>query len=198
VTLAQRQSATLDEIIQGCLRYSTNVTAEMVTRVSALARTGGKPLGGLARSAAQAIDQLVERHSTIDWGGAILENGSGLGTAARLTVRQIASVLWAEPDFANLLKPLSPSKPGGLQIKTGTLAYVRGLAGTFTTQAGERRIFAILASEDQARAALDRVRPPPLNVPPESRLWLAQAKRQEVALLEQWGLPPDEVRLLSA
>jgi D-alanyl-D-alanine carboxypeptidase/D-alanyl-D-alanine-endopeptidase (penicillin-binding protein 4) len=197
VTLAQRQSAALDEIIQGCLRYSTNVTAEMVTRAAALARTGGKPLGSLARSAAQAIDQLVDRHASIDWSGAILENGSGLGTAARLTVRQIASVLWAEPDFANLLKPINPAKPGSLKVKTGTLAYVRGLAGTFTTQAGERRIFAILASDDSARAALDRVRPPLLNVPPESRLWLAQAKRQEVSLLEQWGLPADEVRLLT-
>ncbi len=185
--VAWRDSPPLEEIISGCLHYSNNLVAEMLA-LQAQAHDEGK-----ARSLDDAgrwvIRRLTQVEPRINWQGARLENGSGLGTGSRLSVRQIAEVLLSQPSLDGWLKPIGPDRPDGLRVKTGTLAYVRGLAGRFSTGDGGERVFAILAADTKARSALDQIMPPALDVPPASRVWLGQAKRLEAELLARWGVP---------
>ena len=195
IILAEQQSGSLDQIIAGCLHYSNNLVAEM------LMLSAGHADGSQAKNLAEAGHWLVARLSAlyrqIDWQGALLENGSGLGIGSRLSVRQISTLLQSEPDIAALLKPVGPARPYGLRVKTGTLAYIRGLAGRFTTVDGVSRVFAIMAADTPARLALDSIQPPPLDPPPQSRVWLAKAKRNEVELLARWGLPEADLAALA-
>jgi D-alanyl-D-alanine carboxypeptidase/D-alanyl-D-alanine-endopeptidase (penicillin-binding protein 4) len=186
VEICRRDSPPLDKIIAGCLQYSTNTTAEML----GLYASGTVNLlapNSLTNVGKTLLAVLARRHAHIDWRGAVLENASGLGVGSRLSPVQIVELLRAEPDFAQLLRPVGSIDATRLRVKTGTMAYVRGLAGQFETDTGARRSFAIMTVNSALRAQLDQVSPPPLAVPPESRAWLARAKDQERALLKSWG-----------
>lgn len=184
--IARRDSPDLEAILRGCLRHSTNLTAEMVG-LAAATRALGRAPPTLASAASATLDHLARRHRAIDWRGASLVNHSGLTTASRLSPLSLARLLVAAPGLADLLSPPADGSGIALRVKTGTLAYVRGLAGVFETATGERRAFAILAAADGPRRALDRIRPAALEVPPNSRLWLAGAKAREASLLRTWG-----------
>jgi len=87
------------------------------------------------------------------------------------------------------LKTVSRSKKIGTSYaKTGTMAYVRGLAGYLDTASGRRLVFAIFVNDPSERAALDAspaVRSP--VPPPGSRRWLGRARGLEQALLRDWA-----------
>jgi D-alanyl-D-alanine carboxypeptidase/D-alanyl-D-alanine-endopeptidase (penicillin-binding protein 4) len=184
--ILRRDSPPLDSIIAGCLHYSTNTTAEMLGHyASRFVRQSVSET--LADSGQTLLDVLARRHKHIDWRGAVLENASGLGVASRLSPVQLAELIRAERDFAQLLKPVGSIDATRLWVKTGTMAYVRGLAGQFETDTGGHRTFAIMTVNAPQRKQLDQILPPPLAIPPESRAWLAQAKDQERALLKRWG-----------
>jgi D-alanyl-D-alanine carboxypeptidase/D-alanyl-D-alanine-endopeptidase (penicillin-binding protein 4) len=184
--ICSRDSQPLDNIIAGCLQYSTNITAEMLgLYASGLVRHSAPDT--LAESGTTLLAILTRRHTHIDWRGAVLENASGLGVASRLSPVQLVDLIRAERDFSRLLRPVGSIASTRLRVKTGTMAYVRGLAGQFETDAGAHRTFAIMTANGLQRARLDQVTPPPLAIPPESRAWLAQAKDQERALLKRWG-----------
>ena len=182
----RRDSPTLDNIIAGCLQYSTNVTAEMLGLYASRFVNHAAP-DRLTDSGRTLLEILARRHGHIDWRGAVLENASGLGVASRLSPAQIGELLRAERDFAQLLRPVGSIAATRLWVKTGTMAYVRGLAGQFETGSGAHRTFVIMRVNGQQRARLDQMTPPPLAIPPESRAWLAQAKDQERVLLKSWG-----------
>lgn len=79
-------------------------------------------------------------------------------------------------------------KIGTSYAKTGTMAYVRGLAGYLDAASGRRLVFAVFVNDPAERAALDAspaVRSP--IPPPGSRRWLGRARGLEQALLQDWA-----------
>lgn len=187
--LALHDSPPLDTLLAGMLRYSTNLTAEVVgLRASQSRGVGPRDLGasGAAMTAwAQARFGLgparFANHSGLTDGSAVsaadlarvVRGGEGLGLAALLRERPILGA------------DRKPVAIGDMRIraKTGTLNFVSGLAGYLV--GGERRLgFAILAADPALRA---RVRPEERDDPPGGNAWLVRARAQEQALLRRWA-----------
>lgn len=79
-------------------------------------------------------------------------------------------------------------KVGTTYAKTGTMAYVRGLAGYLDAASGRRFVFAIFVNDPVERAALDASPAVASPVPaPGSRRWLGRARGFENALLLDWA-----------
>lgn len=189
--LAERASEDLGRVLQGMLRWSTNLTAEVVGLAAARAR-GARP-GGLAASGRLMADWAATRHGL---GAMRLVDHSGLGESSRITPAQMVRLLIA-PGVAGQLRDLlrdfqlrdaagNPVRNHPLQVaaKTGTLNFVSGLAGYVTPPAGRELAFAIFAADMGARAriaAQDRERPS------GGREWAQRARRLQQQLIERWG-----------
>ncbi|MEL6232902.1 MAG: D-alanyl-D-alanine carboxypeptidase [Pseudomonadota bacterium] len=189
--IARWSSAGLTAILRGMLKFSTNLTAEMVG-LSASAKRG-LVAGDLAGSATAMRDWLSAYCALAT--PPEFANHSGLSAQTILTPAQTVAMLAAEERrapgrLAGLLKPvrlpktgLNGTPPVGMAVaKTGTLAFARGLAGFVTTGDGRRLVFAIYATDLQARAAarLD------LDQPRGSRSWIRRARAQETNILLSW------------
>ncbi|MEM9198027.1 MAG: D-alanyl-D-alanine carboxypeptidase/D-alanyl-D-alanine-endopeptidase [Pseudomonadota bacterium] len=189
--IARWSSAGLTAILRGMLKFSTNLTAEMVG-LSASAKRG-LVQGDLAGSAATMRDWVSEYCALSTQPE--FANHSGLSAQTILTPAQTVAMLAAEERrapgrLAGLLKPvrlpktgLNGAPPVGMAVaKTGTLAFARGLAGFLTTGDGRRLVFAIYATDLQARATarLD------LDRPRGSRSWIRRARAQETNILLSW------------
>ena len=199
--LASHDSRPLVDIVRGVLRYSNNLSAEMLglatTRSLAPApvtlTVSGRLLG----------DWLSSRFPQIDWTGVVLANHSGLSTASRLSPRQVAELLaltharvYDDEDYAALLRTppwlaevnaqrrTDGLAPIALAAKSGTMNYARGLAGVLEPGDGRRLAFAVFINDLAARAALaDRAS----AVTAGTRAWLARARLLERDLLIHWA-----------
>lgn len=187
VTVAQADSEPLDRMARAMLRWSTNLTAEVIG-LRAHQAQGGQP-GDVADSAQAMSDWLRARHGV---GGARFVNHSGLTDKTRISAQDMVQVLGNAaggpmPDLLHDFKVLDErgnlADTGGAEVvaKTGTLFFTRGLAGYIRGARGQRLGFAIFAADLDARerhAGVER--------PPGSRRWRGLAKRQEQALLRSW------------
>jgi serine-type D-Ala-D-Ala carboxypeptidase/endopeptidase (penicillin-binding protein 4) len=186
--LVVHESPDVAALMRGMLRYSTNLTAETVGL--AAARASGATPASLADAAG-----AMERWARDRYGlrRARFINHSGLTTRSTLTARETLRILAAERD---ILEPLLPERPildargeplrgpgGTVRAKTGTMHYLRGLAG-YLDGRGRRLAFAIYAADPDGRAGLG---PASLAPPPGARDWLARARAQENALLRRWA-----------
>lgn len=187
------ESLPLSEIARGILRYSNNLSAELVGLAASLNLTGqtltladsGNALGGW----------WALRVPEADWTGLALENHSGLTSNSRTTPRQIVAMLQeaAAPvggaDFHDLLKEISwKGVKGSARIKTGTMSYARGLAGYIDTAADNRLAFAIFFNDIEKRAALDAAFDPRVKaIDPKSRSWRNRALVLERTLTSTWA-----------
>ena len=189
--IASIDSAALDEILEGMLRYSTNITAEAVGLAASAAR-GPLPdslTASAARMNAWAQEELgLERIALVDH--------SGLGDASRISAVDMVRALVALRDRAALKRilksipledetrtPIANSKVA-IRAKTGTLNFVSGLAGFQTLENGTELAFAIFSADIGRRADLsvaERERPP------GGRTWNGKAKRMQQALLRRWS-----------
>jgi len=185
------------------LRYSTNLTVELIGL--AASRSGGAGPGDLAASAA-VMNAWAAAQAGFAPGdpGFRLANHSGLSEASRVSPRRLVGFLVAMarrqsgpgqpvPDrelpapIAGLLKSYNVADKdvdldyNRLQIaaKTGTMDYVRGLAGYIATPSGRRLAFAIFSND------LDRREP---GVSRINRRWMARAQLFERALIRNWVL----------
>ncbi|RMG95152.1 MAG: D-alanyl-D-alanine carboxypeptidase/D-alanyl-D-alanine-endopeptidase [Deltaproteobacteria bacterium] len=169
--VATHLSPPLASLAAASLKYSNNFTAEQILRVLGRAHTG-QP--GTTASGAAAV---------VQWWRAIggnprelvLENGSGLSHATRITTRAIADVLAriadpASPSHALLpslavagwdgtLRHRMPHLEGRIRGKTGTLAGVSALSGIAAGPSGRRAAFSIVQNGvddiDRARREQD-------------------------------------------
>ncbi len=186
--LVVHESPDLEALVRGMLRYSTNLTAEIVGL--AAARAAGAAPDSLADAAG-----AMEHWARARYGLARprFVNHSGLTTRSTLTARETLRVLAAERQVLLSLLPERPilddhdqplRGPGGtVRAKTGTMHYLRGLAG-YIEGRGRRLAFAIYAADPDARAGLG---PASIAPPPGARDWLARARAQENALLRRWA-----------
>jgi D-alanyl-D-alanine carboxypeptidase/D-alanyl-D-alanine-endopeptidase (penicillin-binding protein 4) len=190
--VAFNQSAPLREILRGMLRYSTNLTAEMVGMMASKAR--GVSVESLADSAG-AMSRWA--HGALDMPHTAVVDHSGLGGASRMRPDELARAL-AAATRRDLLHPIlkdirlrdeagrvKKGAPVSVQAKTGTLNFVSGLAGYVTLRSGRMLAFAILSADLEARAAVpahDRERPK------GARGWVRRARNLQQRLIERWDV----------
>lgn len=184
--LAERQSDDLRSIARDMLKFSTNMTAEVL----GLSASGQPSL----RASAGAMDAWLG--TRFGAAGARLVDHSGLGGASRMTVADMVSVLVAsgpQGPLRPLLKDIplrdAQGKPivnPGMQVhaKTGTLNFVSCLAGYATAPGGRVLAFAILTGDLARRSALDEDEQ---DRPPGAVAWNGRAKALQQGLIERWG-----------
>lgn len=188
--LARHQSPALKVMLKAMLKYSTNITAEMVGL--AATRKRGVKAGSLKVSAGE-----MNKWASAELGmrNAALVDHSGLGGASRLRAGEMAKALASASRRAELQPILKDIKlrdkngnvkknPGTkVKAKTGTLNFVSGLAGYMTARDGTELTFAIFVADTGARraiAAKDKDRPK------GARKWNGRAKHLQQRLIERW------------
>lgn len=182
--LAVRRSRPLGEILLSMLKYSTNLTAEVTG--SAATRASGIEARTLADSAA-VMNAWAAQVAGFPMGdpGFRFVNHSGLTLDSRVSPRRMVDLLAAlskrdgpAGGIAGYLRDyqLGKGSPARLEVsaKTGTMSYVRGLAGYIVTPRGNRLAFAVF-SNDLARRG---------NGPERvDQNWMGRAKAFERALI---------------
>jgi D-alanyl-D-alanine carboxypeptidase/D-alanyl-D-alanine-endopeptidase (penicillin-binding protein 4) len=189
VLVAQVESPPLSEVMTGLLKFSNNMTAELIG-LAASARLTGKALDPRASSAALG-DWLRQKLSYVDWTGFKLVNHSGLSSESRASPRQIAAILMAmarEPVLAGMPGRILGDDPKAeAAAKSGTMDFACGLAGYLTGRSGRRLAFAIFALDREKRTALDEAFDRRILAPtPGARNWLGRAHALEKTLLKSW------------
>lgn len=189
--LVTRQSDVLREILRDMLKYSTNLTAEVVGLAATKARTGAV---SSIRSSAREMSFWAREE--LGMKGARLVDHSGLGGRSRLSALSMARAL-AMVHGEGALKPIlksialkdaegrkDPNHPIKVAAKTGTLYFVSGLAGYMTAADGTEMAFAIFAADAPRRDAL----PKKLSDRPRGAAsWNNRAKNLQHRLIERWG-----------
>jgi D-alanyl-D-alanine carboxypeptidase/D-alanyl-D-alanine-endopeptidase (penicillin-binding protein 4) len=190
--LAQLQSVNLTKIVRDMLKYSTNLTAEVIG-LAASRKRGLVPTD--LHSSAQAMSEwakirLNTRHLKF-------VDHSGLGGASVVTTSDMVRLLSAagvEPLIGPLLKPIAArdgdynvikSPDIGIHAKTGTLDFVSTLAGYVTALDGTRLAFAVFAADLPARAKAKVLGD---EVPRGAKTFNTRAKRLQQALIRRWSV----------
>lgn len=205
--LASRQSRALGDIVRDMLRFSTNLTAEALGM--AATRAVGVEATALADSAAvmNAWAGMVAGFAPGD-PGFDFANHSGLSLDGRVSPQRMVDFLTALARRADPAGAAHPRLPGGIAgylkthnvrddavpidydrlevvAKTGTMSYVRGLAGYIATPGGRRLAFAIFSNDLSRRSRRgERV----------DRGWMSRARKFERALIREWVLAADAAR----
>ncbi|MDT8346135.1 MAG: D-alanyl-D-alanine carboxypeptidase/D-alanyl-D-alanine-endopeptidase, partial [Thermohalobaculum sp.] len=195
--LAVRSSAPLAAILGDMLHHSTNLTAEVVGQAAS-----GVPGDPVASAAAMNAWAAGFAGFAPDDAGFAFANHSGLSTVSRVSAERMVDFLRAaagrpvpegtEPGnprlpggIARLLRPYSiAAKEDGaafrdltIVAKTGTMDFVRGLAGYIVTPKGKRLAFAVFANDiDRRTGGVTRI----------DRAWMGRARGFEKALLRRW------------
>jgi D-alanyl-D-alanine carboxypeptidase/D-alanyl-D-alanine-endopeptidase (penicillin-binding protein 4) len=159
-------SRPLAQVLVDINKQSNNVMARNLM-LSLVAQRGGEPASADAASA-RVLAWMVD-HRIVSQ-GTVIENGSGLSRAERLSAQTLASVLqhaWAQPTIPELLASLpvagidgtmvkrngtSPVR-GRAHIKTGSLAGVASIAGYVQAKSGRRVIVVCMINHPNANAA---------------------------------------------
>ncbi len=159
-------SRPLAQVLVDINKQSNNAMARNLM-LSLVAERGGK-----AATPAAAAERMLAWMvaSGIPAQGAVIENGSGLSRAERLSAATLAAVLqrgWQQPTMPELLASLpvagvdgtmvkrngdSPVR-GHAHIKTGSLAGVAGIAGYVSAKSGRRVTVVCLINHPNAYSA---------------------------------------------
>jgi serine-type D-Ala-D-Ala carboxypeptidase/endopeptidase (penicillin-binding protein 4) len=194
--VATLDSPPLTAMARALLRYSNNLSAEMIGL--AAARRIDPTIDRLGQSAL-LLQTLLTRQSDAeaeanakpaDWRGLRLANHSGLGTGSQATPRQMAALLrLGGPPLWSLLPGEEDGKalPPGVHAKTGTLSFVKGLAGAVRTASGQTLGFALFITDAERRRALDAALDRRVTEPPaEAHAWAIRARALQNDLLTDW------------
>ena len=192
LVLASHSSPTLTVILKDMLKYSNNLTAEMVGMSATAAREGTPPrsLKDSGLSMSQWAAQRFGMKSTR------MVDHSGLGADSRMTAEDLVAAL-VDARRSGVLRPLLKAVPvldskGRLvknskvriDAKTGTLNFVSGLGGFITTDDGTELAFAIFAADPETRSHIPREQ---RERPPGARHWNGQAKVFQQKLIARWS-----------
>lgn len=189
--LAQHDSTTLQPILKDMLKYSNNLTAEMVGLSASVAR--GRRPDSLKASAAE-MSRWAEQRFAMK--GTLMVDHSGLGDASRMTAQDLVGAL-VQARKQDMLRPLlKPFKlrdskgrvnrahPIKVAAKTGTLNFVSGLGGYMTAADGTELAFAIFVADTDQRKRIPRAA---RERPKGARGWNYKAKSLQQDLIERWG-----------
>lgn len=189
-TIVSHSSATLTQILRGMLKYSTNLTAELIgiaaTQVR-LKRT--ETMRGSAQEMSRWAAQRLGMTKTK------LVDHSGLGEDSRVSATDMAQLLIAAHKsqiLKGLLKdiPLRDAKgridkanPVKVKAKTGTLNFVSSLAGFAQRGKGRELVFVIFTADMKQRNSLNDGK---RERPKGARPWNRKSKKLQQALIERW------------
>lgn len=188
--VGQVASDALRVILRDMLRWSTNLTAEMVGLAATRAR-GGSP--NSLRASGRAMSEWAKVRfgmTRVD-----LVDHSGLGDASRMSAQELVQTLVQVRKrgvLRPILKPIAirddqgrvlKNHPVKVDAKTGTLNFVSGLGGYMTTADGKELAFAIFSADTDIRA---RIKRQDREVPQGARTWNGKAKRLQQALIKRW------------
>ncbi|WP_299367659.1 D-alanyl-D-alanine carboxypeptidase/D-alanyl-D-alanine-endopeptidase [uncultured Tateyamaria sp.] len=189
--LVSRQSDELRSILRAMLRFSTNLTAEMV----GLAATA-KRKGSVQSLKASAAEMNRWANATLGTSAMRLVDHSGLGSASRMTADDMVTAL-VRARQNNTLGPILKAfpmlderrraiknHPITVYAKTGTLNFVSGLAGYMTARDGTEMAFAIFAADEATRGRISKAN---REAPRGARSWNRRAKAMQQKLIERWG-----------
>ena len=189
--LVVHRSAPLTDILRGMLKYSTNLTAEMVGMAATKAR--GVMPGDLRDSATEMNRWAAETYGATR---IAMVDHSGLGDASRMAPGDLVKAL-VEARKSGALRPLLKpyrlkdskgrpvkSHPIKVDAKTGTLNFVSGLGGFMTTADGAELAFAIFTADMARRAQLSKAE---RERPQGARPWNRRSRNRQQALIERWG-----------
>ncbi len=186
-TVVQMNSAPLRDVAADMLRFSTNLTAEV------LGLTATRKLGAGARnldaSAKRMMDWLDKSARTRK---TALKDHSGLNDDSRLAATDMVKALvqlGPEGALAPILKEVALKDAAGtggvtVRAKTGTLHFVSGLAGYADLPSGRRLAFATFAADVPRREKLTRAQ---RDNPEGAGPWNARAKRLQRELIGRWA-----------
>lgn len=193
--VARHQSRPLSRILRDMLKYSTNITAEAV----GAAASGADET---ALSAARMGDWAAMQAGFPPGDpGFALVNHSGLTTGSRVSPERMVGLLRAlstrpggtharlPGPAAGYLKPHNVAAKSvaldydrlDVVAKTGTMDYIRGLAGYVATPGGRQIAFAIFSNDLRRRSEGGG----------QSKTWMARARGFERALIRNWVLKVD-------
>ncbi|ETW13646.1 D-alanyl-D-alanine carboxypeptidase/D-alanyl-D-alanine-endopeptidase [Roseivivax marinus] len=190
--LARRESQPLTDILQDMLKWSTNLTAEVVGCAATAAATGSVP-ASLEASAAE-LNGWAEAELGVT--GIALVDHSGLGEDSRVAPVAMTRALIAlreRLDLKPILKPIPmrddarrilSNHPLDVHAKTGTLNFVSGLAGYIDCPDGTELAFAIFSGDLDHRATIARE---DREGPPGARTYNTRAKKWQMELIKRWG-----------
>ena len=182
----QAASEPLPAVLQDMLKFSTNLTAEVV----GLTATGGG-VDTLAGSARQMSLWAAQRFGRA---GQFVDH-SGLGADSRVAPADMVAALRQARDgpLPSLLKPYGRRDAKGREVKghplkvvakTGTLNFVSGLTGYIATPDGRSLVFAIYAADTARR---DAVPMDQREQPPGGTAWSRRARGMQSRLIEGWA-----------
>ncbi|KIC37653.1 D-alanyl-D-alanine carboxypeptidase [Ruegeria sp. ANG-R] len=189
--LVVHQSDPLESILKGMLRYSTNITAEMVGLAATKAR--GVAPQTLEESAAEMNLWAAERFGA---DGIAMVDHSGLSGASRMAPAGLVKTLVAagqSEELRPLLRSFTLADKNGQPVKdhpikvdakTGTLNFVSGLGGYMTTADGVDLAFAIFTADTAHRATIPRAS---RERPDGARAWNRRSRKLQRNLIERWG-----------
>lgn len=197
--MAVHDSFSLRAISREVLRYSNNLSAELIGLAAS------RNLTGIALSldqSAEVLEAWLQQHvPSADWTGFRLVNHSGLSSSSRVSPAQMVGILrYADRPLGgavldDLLRDMSWDALDDLnnprievRAKTGTVSYGRGLAGYIDAASGRRLAFAVFVSDLPRRAALDASFDPRQRYSsPAASNWLERARALEGALVVGWA-----------
>lgn len=191
LVIVEHVSPPLDEMLRGMMRWSTNLTAE-VMGLSAT-QAGGVQPESLSHSASE---MNVWMRGRLGARQASFVDHSGLGDQSRVRPQDMTQAL-VSAGGNGLLRRLmrdipmrdangSPmaDHPIDVVAKTGTLNFVSTLAGYATTPGGRHLAFTVFCGDIDRRAALSEAE---RERPPGARTYNRRAKRLQQALIERWS-----------
>ncbi len=189
--LARVLSDELSTVMRDMLKFSTNITAEVVG-MAASARGGNMPRS-LRDSAGDMSRWLSSRTGSRK---ARFVDHSGLGDASEISCREMVDALTTlAPKLAlrPMLKPIPMRNASGnvldghpLEIvaKTGTLNFVSALAGFVRAPDGTDLAFAMFMADEPRRNRLSKAE---RESPQGASAWNKRAKNLQLRLIERWG-----------
>ena len=182
--VAEIESADLEDILKGMMRYSTNLTAE-VAGLSASSMDG--PVPSLKDSA-----QMMARFASTRGAGRMLFNDhSGLSDESAITAEDMAHLLAKNTRARPLMKSvdlsLDKARPAPKDVavvaKTGTLNFVSSLAGYVATPT-RSLAFAFFSADAARREALE---PEERERPPGAKGWARRSRQLQKELIRDWA-----------
>ncbi len=198
--LCRHQSDPLPLIAHKVLRYSNNMAAEMLG-LAAATRLTSRPLG-IRGSSVLLAQWMKARAPGVSWTGYDVFNHSGLSRDTRISPAQMVAILryagrqrYGRTVYRDLLKPYfvgggrrERGFPRHIKVlaKTGTINYVRALAGYMTTRSKRPLVFALFISDFRAREAAEKQRLKYKSM--RVRRWMWRTRQLQRGIVRRWAL----------